>query len=214
MNRLECKKHFSNRDITCTECNDCFFTNCRNQAADLMFSDIYTKIATTTNKQVDTPITEEILLQAMEKIKWFDKKENMQKLLREFLDMNKEIIEKYIKFAIDNWYNEKRYFEVDNLWYVYLWSDTVEEKNHITKIITSKEFIESITMWVFDNNDLLSKYSNYYYWDLTYFIDRDLEENLKNLSNSICKNQAIAIRDGELEEFIINLWILWQENKW
>lgn len=84
MKRLECKKHFSNRDITCTECNDCFFTNCRNQAADLMFNDICA--TATINKQVDTPITEEILLEAMEKIKWFDKKEDMQKLLREFLE--------------------------------------------------------------------------------------------------------------------------------
>jgi hypothetical protein len=33
-----------------------------------------------------TPLTEEILIEAMEKIERFKKKENMQKLLREFLE--------------------------------------------------------------------------------------------------------------------------------
>ena len=42
--------------------------------------------ATATNKITNTPITEEILLEAMEKIERFQKKENMQKLLREFLE--------------------------------------------------------------------------------------------------------------------------------
>ena len=135
------------------------------------------------------------------------------------------IIEQYINFSFDNdfkiktktwlnvdsckciWYNKWivciKYIRGKSKWYIQI---------NLIQLITSKPFIESITIGVFDNNDLLNKYSNYYYWDLRYFIDKDLEENLENLSNSICKNQAIAIREEKLEDFIINLWIWIKKN--
>lgn len=47
---------------------------------------LFNTTATTNKIDTNTPLTEEILLEAMEKIEWFKKKEYMQKLLREFLE--------------------------------------------------------------------------------------------------------------------------------
>lgn len=59
---------------------------------DFIWNDFLVTTATGANTKIDTttPLTGEILLEAMEKIKWFKEKEDMQKLLREFL----EVIEK------------------------------------------------------------------------------------------------------------------------
>jgi uncharacterized protein YaaW (UPF0174 family) len=93
MIRIKYSEHLSDKDITCKECNDYFFENCRREASNVFSNLMLQEVTkwnlnatTTANKQVNTPLTEEILTEAMEKIEWFKKKEDMQKLLRKFLE--------------------------------------------------------------------------------------------------------------------------------
>lgn len=123
--------------------------------------------------------------------------------------MNKEIIEKYIKFGIDNWFKDLDWYkflwlkyEIDNI----LWEfETANWKyciqllwDNILEIITSKDFIKAITRWLIRQR----------------FSKNALEENIQNAFKSsvfqwkikeITHNQADAIRDWKLEEFILSL---------
>ena len=144
--------------------------------------------------------------------------------------MTKEIIEKYIQFAIDSWMkflvkekiwlypNEYHTFFVktDNFIFVndfkikvsynkaiinrdveYTYNDIIwTDYINIIELITSKEFIEAVTRWIIRQR----------------FSKNALEENIQNAFNSsvfkgkiieITHNQADAIRDWKLEEFIL-----------
>lgn len=99
--------------------------------------------------------------------------------------MTKELIERYLKFAIENWYkwlpkwttikefrffiNEKELFETWSL-------NTLS----ITDIITSWPFIEAIIKWTFK-----------ILWN--------------RVKDEFTAHQAIAIRDNKLDEFILTL---------
>lgn len=114
--------------------------------------------------------------------------------------MNKEIIEKYIKFGIDNWYKLKIQTLWNNEWEnAFIWKiysmhcielvstniKSLVSERSLIDICTSKEFIEAVARWIQKNN------GGGWWW---YF---SIEE--------ITHNQAIAIRDWKLEDFI--LWI-------
>lgn len=129
-------------------------------------------------------------------------------------------IERYIQFAIDNWLNEFENFKIlRNTWITFdvwncwlIWEVIYFYRKwyssyckHLKDLITSKEFIEAVARGIFDDEELLKKFSLYYTWDEVYFLDRSLDENLKNLENEICKLQALAVRDNKLEDFINNL---------
>lgn len=55
--------------------------------------------------------------------------------------MTKEIIEKYIQFAIENWYKE-----YDMEWYLFM--EVLKWPKHYVSIITSKKFIEAVARWL------------------------------------------------------------------
>jgi len=116
------------------------------------------------------------------------------------------MIEKYIKFAIDNWYwkldndwkiktniitQEKDYNDEICLdetlhwtfilyWCCDVWCDIISLEN----IITSKEFIEAIEKWMIEKLEL----------------DYDAD-----LIDDITIKQSLAIRDNQLDSFIKNI---------
>ena len=110
--------------------------------------------------------------------------------------MNKEIIEKYIQFGIDNWY--KPYSFADYQWYeswsdklIYIDKDDFDEYwDNLIQTITSKEFIEAIARWL-------------YIWDKSVRVKIDSVFN--KLIDDITFEQALAIRDNKLEEFILSI---------
>ena len=115
-------------------------------------------------------------------------------------------IEKYIHFAIDNGYNDKWFWgniKIECIWN-YQWSlKCIKEEGifqwicievsswkenkiySLYETITSKPFIEAVANWI-------QKKQTKYKWML-------------DLMDEICLNQAIAIRDNKLKEFINNL---------
>lgn len=110
--------------------------------------------------------------------------------------MEKEIIEKYIQFAIDNWFKDLDWYKF--LWLKYeidhiLWEFETNNWNYTTQllwdniieIIMSKEFIEAVARWLKDN-----------------WIQK---EELSVIIDWLTITQAIAIREWKLEEFINNL---------
>jgi hypothetical protein len=117
-------------------------------------------------------------------------------------------IEQYIQFAIDNglfkrpkwynWYYENK-FHLTNYWEVAFRNTIIVIKSKLNKrdeyiyeeynliaLITSGIFIEAIARGV-------------------------TKEWLLNAEYDITTQQAIAIRDNKLPEFITNLWI-WKQN--
>ena len=118
-----------------------------------------------------------------------------------------ETIKKYIEFGIDNGYKE---YDIE--WYEM--TEILKWPEYYKIIITSKEFIESIARWIYKNKELFVNY-----WRDEPFIKdpKDYEELLKeedfeniykhSLMTNITINQAIAIRDNQLEQYITNLWI-------
>lgn len=140
-------------------------------------------------------------------------------------DTLKQIIEKYIQFAIDNGYKltdidrfndceidkvtlkfiDDDYLEVciDFLWVSYYIC--------LEKIITSKPFIEAVASGVYNNwkeiivNMTLSdeEVIETSIWES--FYKRDWLKHISRLENRITTEQSIAIRDNKLEEFINNL---------
>ncbi len=115
-----------------------------------------------------------------------------------------EILEQYIQLAIDNWYKEK----------IFDWELTLMEalkdwgEEYIIKyetylpVITSKEFIESIANSFIRDDNIRNKdgdkkdYLYYINWYWSF-------EN--EILDDITVDQAKAIRDNELPEFINNL---------
>lgn len=117
--------------------------------------------------------------------------------------MNKTIIEQYIKFAHTNWFRNNESYSTYwceiwkwdftiSYWYT-RWTAFIETKYyHFIELITSKPFIESIARGI-------------YMWD------RKIRVKIDDVFNKIIDNitieQAKAIRDNTLEDYIINLWI-------
>lgn len=116
--------------------------------------------------------------------------------------MNEEIIKEYIQFAINNWYKLDRniFFEIDvkksviNKSIIYYYDIIFYGRNFDCKIVDKKwiNFIELITSKQFI--EAIAKWRNQTYW-LNVEIDY------------ITTHQAIAIRDNDLNNFIIKL--LW-----
>lgn len=120
--------------------------------------------------------------------------------------MEKDIIEKYIQFAHINWFmNNQSYstywcevwkwdFSI-SYWYN-KWNTFIETKYfHFIELITSKEFIEAIARWYIKTKIHSSK-------ALEENINNTINIFLQKYSDKITKEQAIAIRDNKLEEFI------------
>ena len=104
------------------------------------------------------------------------------------------MIKKYIEFAVNNWFNECnlpkklrkiKITKTKNRTFVrIIWMPWFCMFYSIQELITSREFIESITRW-------LKKLD----WFIVYWIDW------------FTVDQAIAIRENKLEEFIKELGI-------
>lgn len=115
--------------------------------------------------------------------------------------MNKEIIERYIQFAINNWYKDLDWYKF--LWLKYeidhiLWEfETANWKyslqllwDSILEIITSKKFLEAIARWIYMwNNPVRVKIDNIF----------------NQIIDDITTEQSIAIRDKKLEDFILEI---------
>lgn len=105
--------------------------------------------------------------------------------------MNKELAKKYIQFAVDNWYMKNKIQKIINIefldynWNIIIYSKKYSFNLNIIQIIMSDPFITSISKWI-DWKTWL--------WNL-------LDTKIKNITIQ----QAIAIRDWKLEEFIKNL---------
>ena len=140
--------------------------------------------------------------------------------------MKKEILEKYIQLAIDNGYNGWN----DKIEYISAWNTMVKlidkigwtKVYDILELITSKLFIEAvanwilktITSWEFKRLLNLPEYTyksaddkQFLFWE---YFSWDSTVDYKVLIAYITCNQAIAIRDRKLEEFINNLLNLWK----
>ena len=111
-------------------------------------------------------------------------------------------LERYIQFAIDNGYRRFKYEDTkDSFWIeniskdfktVWLESEnSMEQYVNITELITSKDFIESVSIWC----EKL--------WTLQW--------SRRTNVDYITIKQAIAIRDNTLDTFITAL--LWTEKK-
>lgn len=138
-------------------------------------------------------------------------------------------IEKWIQFAIDNWYiiTTKTWLPTDSAGVCWINEEDnvcIEYKRNkstghvfinLYKLITSKEFIEAMARWIYNSWDIISKDGliiNHIIetsiWES--FYKRDWTKYIWRLENRITKEQAIAIRENELEEFIINI-LPWQK---
>ena len=121
--------------------------------------------------------------------------------------MNKELIERYIQTAIDNWFNKiqkinniehNMYYMIDNDlfqidWYT-IWHNDI--CYNFIELITSKEFIEAISEFLYNNNII-------YRFSIKESAHMDLKENAIDTSiTHITRDQAKAIRDNKLEDFI------------
>lgn len=129
-------------------------------------------------------------------------------------------IEKYIQFAIDNWFKVKQIWDFSfavktrlqlNWEIISMWNCLYYE---LYELITSKQFIEAIARGIFKDKKLFVSYARekpFIKWeDFSFIKEEDYEFIYKKpLTYNITTLQAIAIRDNKLEEFITNLWILW-----
>ena len=122
--------------------------------------------------------------------------------------MRKKIIEVYILFAIKNWFNDSL-LDLDRLmsmWYNVIpmldnWGNTnwKNEIETIADIITSKYFIEAIVKWLKIKEERINwKLMTLYKW-------QDIFTTSTHFKDEITKEQAIAIRDWKMEEYIISL---------
>ena len=128
-------------------------------------------------------------------------------------------IEKYIQFAIDNWLLNNRTDAFSTYWCkIWEWDFTISfgkkwvqefieiKSFHFTELITSKEFLEAVARGL-----LKTKKWNYVYFKNWFeiLIEDKKDKWIEILSNRITKEQAIAIRDNTLDDFITNL--LWKQ---
>ena len=119
-------------------------------------------------------------------------------------------IKRYIQFAIDNEYDirSEDYDIKDGTIYF----NDAEDLVNIEKIITSKEFIESIArgiskkVWKDEYNEMVDRWllNKWYDWDV-YSLKEVNQRLLDTKIHYITLEQAIAIRDGTLDECINNL---------
>lgn len=139
--------------------------------------------------------------------------------------MNNKIIEKYIQFAIENWYNWFWKFDISNdndwlpsdwIWITfysldvdYFGYERIEAEYILEQLITSKDFIEAIAKWIKKEVEE-THWNSLLEWcvSMVYRWVRCIEWD-DALIYDITTQQAIAIRDNKLEEFITNLLDLW-----
>jgi hypothetical protein len=117
-------------------------------------------------------------------------------------------IKDYIQFAIDNWLSRWKIFKIEDHYVIFRRFDIdLWKRYNIIDFITWKEFIEAIARWTLDIEKDKKD------WDESY-----VRLNFKNTTNAekvwreqcidqITFDQAIAIRDWKLKEFIKNLGI-------
>jgi len=142
------------------------------------------------------------------------------------LTNNNKLIEQYIQFAIDNWYDLKINFPISSIFIeedsdliYYNWYNKISKRTWrelcepewiiilpITKTITSKEFIKAIARWI-RKNSKSKKVESYKWIIIQYYIDTYIIDET-DLIEWITTQQAIAIRDNKLDLFIKKiLWI-------
>jgi hypothetical protein len=114
--------------------------------------------------------------------------------------MTKELIERYLQFAIEHWYDLHKDTES---WFFWIGIDLFEFDYHYTEaipikdIITSWPFIEAIARGILFNKQ-----------DWNSFNKKDFLSSWisdENIIKTITHNQAIVIRDNKLDEFIQDL---------
>jgi len=144
--------------------------------------------------------------------------------------MKTKLIEQYLQFAIDNWYNANDIFKklkiIENIKFTYEKADDNLEEiysecywlyvldfiadvwtwyKNIIELITSKEFIEAIVRWI--EKTMQADYI-VIWWDKIFYDSMNKEVWFKKLVDYITIKQALAIRDNELALFIKEiLWI-------
>lgn len=152
----------------------------------------------------------------------------LKKILKDVKNLKKisdqSILEEYIKFAMDHWYDWR---EVHLIWNNYTCDDKtkfklkvdegsvsiyyledendeedeweLERRCDLIRVITRKTFIESIARWIVWKNH--PEVHND-------FTKEELKDyDFSSFIEEITIQQSIAIREEKLEEFIINLWI-------
>lgn len=142
--------------------------------------------------------------------------------------MNKEIIEKYIQIAIDNGFDfektsKSRYwvcFEKKNNPTLVYYHSRVDYKINLIELMTSQEFIEVVARiiiehweeWTLPKNSskhMKRKWVLYFLWgnisNIIWFTECEKDNAINYIIKWITHNQADAIRDLKLEEFISKL---------
>lgn len=121
--------------------------------------------------------------------------------------MDTELLEKYIQFAIDNWFrfwSESWFitFIENNVITVHFPIELEDCEYNLIETITSEKFIKAISIWFVKQWDIVTNI----YWEksfeLNWFTYQFEEEQFKWFIDKITIEQAIAIRDSKLEEFI------------
>lgn len=111
----------------------------------------------------------------------------------------KEIINKYIEFALSNWYEIIKWYSIlETFWPTYTFRTKDRSSciwRHYLELITSKKFIEAIARWyirtkIHSKNAHIDNVNN----TIKIFLNKYIDE--------ITHNQSFAIRDNKLEEFI------------
>ena len=127
--------------------------------------------------------------------------------------MKTEIIEQYIKFAIENWFNFKIFYQNEEYnqvamfyvgWEIGITNEIIDWVN-IQQLITSKPFIEAVVRGLLEKQHFeFSKEEVLLYWTL-----KEYTSNIGKtiIYDEITRLQALAIRDDTLEDFITNLRI-------
>lgn len=103
--------------------------------------------------------------------------------------MNKEIIEKYIQFAIENWFIHNHMINIKTI--AKYWDINNPDKLDrytLYWLFQTKEFIEAIARWL-------------HLWDN--LIRVKIDSIFNKLIDDITFGQAKAIRDWTLEKFIL-----------
>jgi hypothetical protein len=126
--------------------------------------------------------------------------------------MTKELIERYLQFAIDNWLDIHKWVskrEHFNLWikdfyFIYNEYSIGLISKHTNSTLFNINTIELITSWPFIEAIARGVLSEVY-WEEYKTLIKDNKKVFNELIEGITHQQADAIRDNKLDEFIQDL---------
>lgn len=120
-------------------------------------------------------------------------------------------IKKYLKFATFNWYNKDllKNFEAivfSSWWHEIKYNNWCVWFKNINYTITSKEFIDAISIWLYKFNKWKSNSIRIWKYCVETYYDDDFDVKycVEQIIEAIISTQAIAIYNDSLEDFIIN----------